>query len=435
MNDPVPQRSAAAAAPRGPSVLALHAAAVFCLGTAHALVYILPFLARERFGATNWQTTVLTASVPVTQFAAIFWNRLYDRLATGRYLCVIALAACLPIALIGTATNIWIVMGLFFLAALGGAAGVSAMAPLSADLLRTCYDAARHGRVFGVICAAQFLATTIAGQLIGMASDRSPDAFRVYFPAVAGVMGCGLLCVRAISHKPFWRARGRAPATPGGPWHAPLRDMARVLKEDRRFAGYEAAFMSYGIGWMICTALIPAIATDRLKLNYTQFAQATIVAYQITNVVLLAPMGWVADRVGPMRLAAGSFAWLTLYPLALIFVPSAGWLGLFAILYAVGMVGVQLTWTLGPVRLAGDSSKAPQYLAIHSTLVGVRGIVAQGLGMILYALTGSFAWPLVLAAAGFGWASRRMRLLVKEGPDEARVPRVLLGRTGDVIDM
>ena len=70
-------------------VMLLHLVGTFCLGTAIATPYILPFLARERFGANNWQTTVLTAAVPVTQFASIFWNRLYARVSTRTYLATI----------------------------------------------------------------------------------------------------------------------------------------------------------------------------------------------------------------------------------------------------------------------------------------------------------------------------------------------------------
>lgn len=403
-------------------VMLLHLVGTFCLGTAIATPFILPFLARERFGANNWQTTVLTAAVPVTQFTSIFWNRLYSLVSTRTYLAIIAATACVPIALLAVAHNIWHVMILFVIAAAGGTAGVSAMAPINADLLHTCYAALRRGRIFGIICAAQFLATMLAGLGMGRWLDHDRDAFRIFFPLLAALMACGLAAYAVISTRPFWITRHRETNPPRGSWFSPLRDMLRILKKDRRFAGYEAAFMSYGVGWMICTALIPAIATDKLHLNYSQFAQATVVIYQLTNVLLLMPVGRAADKLGPMQLAALSFMWLTLYPVTLIFVPaettlgltSATWLGAFAVVYAIGMVGVQLTWTLGPVSLAGDNTKAPQYLAIHSTLVGIRGIVAQGLGMMLYAVTGSFTWPLLIASAGFGWAALRMRRLAKE---------------------
>ncbi|MCK6454900.1 MAG: hypothetical protein L6Q92_00005, partial [Phycisphaerae bacterium] len=68
---------------------------------------------------------------------------------------------------------------------------------------------------------------------------------------------------------------------------------------------------------------------------------------------------------------------------------------------------------LGPVALAADASRASQYMAVHTTLVGVRGILAQGLGMTLYSLTGSFTVPFGLAAVAFLWASLRMIQLAR----------------------
>lgn len=391
----------------------LHLVGVGCMGAVMAIVQLLPFLARLRFGATNWQTTVITAAVPVTQFFAIFWNHVYARVSTRTYLILAGALIAMPLALMGAARNIWQVMGLFVITAFGGIGGVSAMSPLNADLLRTCYPTFRHGRIFGYICALQFAATMIMGQTLGMWLDRDPSAFRIFFPLLALLSVAGLAVYGLMAGTPTWRNRRRWAVEGPTRWWEPLRDMGRVLKSDSRFAGYEAAFMSYGIGWMICTALVPVIATDRLRLNYSEFAQSTIVAYQATNMLLLVPLGRLSDRIGPMQLATMSFLWLGMYPIGLMLVPSAHWLIFCSILYAIGMVGVQLTWTLGPVSLAGDSARAPQYLAIHSTLVGVRGIVAQGLGMALYALTGRISIPLGIAMLGFLWAARRMRTLAQ----------------------
>ena len=47
-------------------------------------------------------------------------------------------------------------------------------------------------------------------------------------------------------------------------------------------------------------------------------------------------------------------------------------------------------------------------MAIHATLVGIRGILAQGAGMLLYRMTGSFALPFAVAALAFAWASWQM---------------------------
>lgn len=394
--------------------LAMHSAGAACFGVMQAVIVILPFLARQRFHATNWQTTILTAAVPVTQFFTIFWHHIYARCRLRTYFILLAVTACVPIALIALATNVWHVMVLFAVAALGGAGNTAAMSPLNADLLRSCYADGSRGRALGVINASQFAGAMLAGLAIGAMSDRDADSFRVYLPCVAAMMFGALLMYRGICLGDAFRTRSRAIVSAASSLWTPLREMSVILRADKRFAGYEAAFMSYGVGWMICTALVPALATDKLHLSYSDYSRAMIVVYQLMHLALLAPMGWVADRAGPVKLAAASFLWLTGYPLLLMVVSSSTWLLVASVMYAIGMVGVQLTWTLGPVSLAGDPAKAPHYLAIHGTMVGIRGVVFQGLGMALYAWTGRFDIPLVIGAAGFCWAAWRMRRLADE---------------------
>ena len=123
------------------------------------------------------------------------------------------------------------------------------------------------------------------------------------------------------------------------------------------------------------------------------------------------PMGWLHDRVGPVRTSGLAFGVLTLYPFLLLAAGSAGGVAVANLAYGLGMAGVQMGWMLGPLLLAGSAEKVPQYVAIHATLVGIRGIVFQGLGMLLYKLTGSFTWPLLLAAIAFAWAAVQMRHL------------------------
>ncbi|MCZ6684024.1 MAG: MFS transporter [Planctomycetota bacterium] len=410
--DPTPPN----AAPVGedPGVLRLHLIGTAATGAGQALWWFLPFLARHRFDANDWQTLALTAAVPVAQFFTIYWNHLYARVSIRAYLALAAGMTVIPIATMAAATNVWMVMGCFAIAAFGGVGGGAALSPLNADMLRACYAAKRRGRAFGWVSAAGMMAVMITGQAIGWWSDADRDAFRVFLPILAGLNLLGLLMFERVSRRPVFRQRSLLQVEATRTWWEPLRDMGRILRRDRRFAGYEIAFMSYGTGFMICTALLPFLGTDELKLNNAGYTFVTVVVFQCTMMLLFVPAGRLADRIGPARLASGSFFWLTFYPLSLIACSSMGMLGVSTFLFALGMAGVHLTWTLGPVSLAPDPSRAPLYLAIHGTLVGIRGIVAQGLGVALLALTGGFVVPFALAAAAFCYGGWRMRRLARD---------------------
>ena len=140
------------------------------------------------------------------------------------------------------------------------------------------------------------------------------------------------------------------------------------------------------------------------------------------------------DRLDQMVIEAGLAT--DVYALRVNFVGALGWElhfpieyanGLFEQIFAagaeygIGMAGVQMGWMLGPVSLAPSPDRVPQYVAIHTTLVGIRGVIFQGLGMLLYKLSGDFHWPFALAAGAFLWAAIQMYRLQGD-------PRTELGR-------
>jgi MFS family permease len=191
----------------------------------------------------------------------------------------------------------------------------------------------------------------------------------------------------------------------------PVLHMGSVLRRDPLFARYEAAFMTYGCGFMMSATLVPLLALNRLGLSYDHFAAATIVAFQAAQLVATMPAGLTIDRVGASRTCQWAFALYAVYPLGLLLATDAAGLALATAVYGVAAAFVNMGWMLGPVRFAPSPDKVPAYIAIHTSLVGLRGIVFQFAGYGLYTLTDSFAPPLIIACVAFVWASVQMRSL------------------------
>ena len=87
------------------------------------------------------------------------------------------------------------------------------------------------------------------------------------------------------------------------------------------------------------------------------------------------------------------------YNFTLIFTTSTHWLLAGSIVFGVASSLVNMGWMLGPVSLAPSRDKVPQYIAIHTTMVGLRGTVGQFAGVAVYKLSGDFVVPLVIAGA------------------------------------
>jgi MFS family permease len=248
--------------------------------------------------------------------------------------------------------------------------------------------------------------------------DHHPDAFRAIYPAIAllQLLGCGVFIFlakksghthrRVVNHAADERSTFRRVAEPIG-------HMKEILKGDPIFARYEGAFMTYGVGWMICAALVPTLATTKLGLDYETIAESTHVAYLLAVTAMILPAGHLMDRIGAVRTTGLSFLFLTLYPIGLILAGGPNMLLAASVVYGLAHSGTSMGWMLGPVSLAPNPDKVPQYVAIHATLVGIRGKIFQFLGVVLYKLTGSFEAPLILAAAAFLWGAFQMFQLNK----------------------
>lgn len=416
------------AAPAGPSavphalrpatVLAAHVLSTVLYATLFAnSVWLMPLLVRLEFGHPDanwrdWQTTLVTATVPTLMMTSIFWGELLGRIRLRLYLSLFWLVAVLPLGLVALAQNYW----QFFACHAVACVGAAAWTPVSGKLLQHFYADAIRGRAYAALNAVTLLAGLASAYAVGAWLERDPQAFRWYLPAAAAIQLGTIATLYGLARR-MGVTDGAASGRGRRKWSdllRPVLHMGRVLRGDRTFRLYEAAFMTYGGAYMFCDAILPVLATDRLGMGYQDFAHATQVVARFATLAAILPMGLLMDRIGPMRTSSLAFVMLGAYPLLLLAAGGPTGVAAASLVWGVAMAGVQMGWMLGPVSLAPSPDRVPQYVAIHATLVGVRGALFQGLGMAAYKLTGSFAVPLVVAALAFGWAAWQMRRLYVE---------------------
>ena len=371
-----------------------------------AVVFILPVIARKQFGASALQVLLITAAPTVFFIFSIFWHAWLKRVGLTRYVLSYWALCAGPLLLAPLVQGYGTLLALHLIASAGGA-GWPAM---HGELLKRLYPDNRRGRMYAMVSAASMLGGAFTSWLVGHLLHDDPGSFRWYMPAASVCMAAGaalmVVVVRAAGADD-----GRTSVAAANVLRSvidPILHMREILGADKVFARYEAAFMTYGVGWMVCYALVPLIATDKLKLSYDAVASSTHVAYLVAMVAATFPAGWLMDRLGATRTSAISFAVYVLYPVGLIVASGAQQLTVASAVYGVCAAGVSVGWMLGPVSLAPTPAKVPHYVAIHATMVGLRGTVFQGIGVGLYALTGSFTAPLLMAALAFAWAAWQM---------------------------
>ncbi len=382
--------------------LPLHVLAVALVNsTWMASQFILPIIARREFKANDFETVLITASPTIFFSFSIFWNDVFKRTSFGKYLWMYWLVACLPMVAVAGATEYWMILVPHLVACIGGAG----YHPAAGDLLNHLYPAATRGRWYSIIAASSMATGAIAAFFIGESMDIDNQAFRIFLPLIVGMQGLGLLVMSWLSHRSGHSERRVLAANDSRSlWTRvvePITHTKEVLREDPVFAKYEASYMVYGVGWMICYALLPMLI-DHLKLPYGEATRSTQFAYLIALCLAYWPAGLLMDKLGAIRSTGLSFLMLSLYPIGMIFA-TGGKVDLIFVSawYGLAHAGASVGWILGPVALAPSKEKVAQYVAIHSTMVGIRGKIFQGLGVFLYWLSGNFGVPLALAAIGF----------------------------------
>lgn len=395
--------------PESRQVLVLHLFATPFLAVQWAAVAMIPVILRRDFGATKLETVIATSAIPVMMTFSIFWNEVYRRFSPRSYLLLAWLVGIVPLGGIALCHSSWTILVCVVVSALG----FGAMSPLEADVLRSCYPPNVRSRVFSVIQVVRWLTSILAALGIGFWLDLDHEAFRIYLPLSVVAVGLGMILLGDVTRHRLFQERFRRTAT-ASLWvslRGASRNMADVLRIDRDFKTYEVGFFLYGLAWMACTALLPLLVVDKLGLDYREVAASTQVVFQVMLLCMFIPAGYLMERVGPVRVAGWTFALLTLYPIGLILARNAGELALATALYGLAMAGVQMAWMIGPVTLGKDASRASDYLAIHATLVGLRGAVGQLPAVGLFYLTGLIWIPLAVSAVLFAAGAVVMRSL------------------------
>jgi MFS family permease len=391
--------------PESRRILRLHLAAQLFLAVEAGVFTMIPVLLRKRFGASEWETMLATAAQAFMALLAIFWNDLYRRFPARRYLLLLWFVATLPLAGVSLCSTAGPVLAFVLIAAMGH----GGLQPLNGDLLRSCYAPGARGRVWSLLKVIEQIMIMTAAFGVGSWLDHNRNAYRWFFPLTVLLIGIGMLLIGRITQHRLYQER-RLLEHQTEPWH-PLhayRGMGRVLKEDVDFRRYETAFCIYGLGWMITYAMLPFLVVDVLHLTFAQAAVATQVAQQATLLAMLIPAAHLMDKLGPVRLCAWCFSFLLVYPVLLMTARSVNALIVASVLYSIGMAGVNLAWTLGPISLARDAAQASQYLSIHATLTSVRAILGQLPAVAIYRYTReplgpsrAILLPLLLAAIAF----------------------------------
>ena len=318
-------------------------------------------------------------------------------------LCVLLLAA----APLGAGGLLVMVAG-----AVGARLFWSGVVTLRAPIWRAAYPARIRARLTGTFFSVHSVVMALTALAVSSLLDWNRSLYPAIFTAAAAIGVSGAVVFRRL----------RIPATAAVSDEATpsLDDAApgawRLLRHDRAFARYLFWLSAAHIGNLMLMGPLIVIMTDRLHLAQRPQVLVTSVIPLILLPFAVPMWGRLFDGGRVLRfqmLNAAAFALAALAFLTGAVADQTMWLWIGAVLLGVAYAGGSVGWHLGHNYFSARGQTL-EYMGVHVTLSGIRGLVAPLLGMTVYQAVerlapGHGAWALVVplllcTIAVFGFA-------------------------------
>ncbi len=333
----------------------------------------------------NYAVATLTSAPAFANITSFVWVRLTHGRHKVRSITALQVAVIMLVGLIAatphSAFGLWMTVA----CAVGARVCISGVATLRATVWRLNYPRQVRAALTGRIVTVLMLVLAVVGTLVGAAMEYNPSSFRVFIPAAAAVALIGVKIwsgVRVRGHRALLTAERTREQRPS---FNPLR-MIRLLIDDKRYGAFMLCQFTLGAGNLMLLAPLVLIVTDHFHLGYFSGILAT---HAIPIITMPFFVNIWAKRLDAWHITTyrAVHSWVFVVMAGLIF--AAAQLNLVWLLYlgvvarGIAFAGGALAWNLGHNDFARDDNAA-QYMAVHVTLTGLRGLIMPFVGVSLY---------------------------------------------------
>lgn len=367
------------------------------------------------FDAPDVVKGILSAGIAFGLFLAPFGQRIAAAsgapVARAGALCF--LGAALGYAIASQADELWL-----FAAAFLAANALLAQFP---SLFVTVYARNYSHRDRGRLVSNTFILAALVGAALSLLAgeylDLHPESFGTVFLVMAGA---AVVCAAAVSRVPSEPLQVREKRRGG--------NFALIL-EDPLFGKMLTAWMFLGLANLSLLPLRVEILANPaygFDLSNSQVIFLTVVLFALARIVGLKVFGLVFERMNflAFRLLLNGllFAAILCY-----FNSDSLWvIGMGSAFFGLGMGGGNLAWNLWVTRIAPDE-RVSEYMSIHMSLTGIRGILSPILAYSLIPYVGLrplswFSLALLAFSAWLFWSLLRQKEVRRkfEGRDAGR---------------
>lgn len=375
--------------------------------------------------ATAW----VGAAPNVANLASFAWAALARGRPKVAFISWLQIATCLLVASIALFPRN--AFGLIAVCVVLGLARVAwtGVITIRAAIWRNNYPTASRASIAGKLATVQSIFLAGAGYIVGVAMDSDPNNYHLLFPllALAGLFGNQIYRkVRLRRARQLQRAETDGRATVVG--FNPLA-MIHLLREDPLYARFMWWMSVFGFGNLMLMAPLTYVVVDELHMSYTGGVLATTIVPLAVMPLAIPLWARLMQRTHIVNFRS-IHGWA--FVLASAFITVASYLSSEPLLYlgagmlGVGFAGGTLAWNLGHQDFA-PAERDSEYMSVHVTLNGIRGVLAPILSWWLYQLLAPKGYgPLVLVLCTIvnvigvlGFMSMRRDMSARKVPADA----------------
>lgn len=376
--------------------------------------------------ALNLVVAMLAASTAFANIVSFLWVKLSQGKDKIRFINGLQLAMIVMIGGIALVPRSGLGLFLLVMLVLGARFCWAGFITIRSTIWRQNYSRDMRARVTGKLATIQVLSVAVLGVGLGTAMDLDDRAFRLFFPvgavlALAGVWAWSKVRVRQGPALVAEERRTGLEPGKGGPSINPL-SVWRLLREDRQYGAYMSCMMLLGLGNLMVTPVLVIALRDLFQMQYLG---GILIANSLPLVMMpLSIPLWarLLDKVHVIEFRA-IHCWFFVASSVIVTIAAVSrvpdLLYVSAMIQGLAFGGGVLAWNLGHLDFA-PASRASEYMGVHVTLTGLRGLVAPFLAVgiwkgLEYLSPGAGAWTFAFCAAlsamgGIGfWRLRNRR--------------------------
>jgi MFS family permease len=318
-----------------------------------------PAILIRQQGAPDWLVSLVIAAPSIGSFSAIFWSRYTEQMPKMKVMLLGGGLARLSIMLTLFAFNPLI----FALILVVCNVLENSKSPAYAAIMQQVYPTHRRGELMARVRVATSIATIIASMLMGQILQAFD--YRWVYP-VAGIFGVGSILVFTRIH--YYGVPSKRPPTS-------LKRMLLIPRTDKNYGAFLSSTFLVGFANWMALSIYPLIAVDELHVTSSFYGIMGAVTSGVA-IVFYFIWGAYSDHHHPIVITFITFAIALITFLVYLIAWNPLLLLIPAVVSGIANSGGDLATINNAIRFPKEREDIPHYMALYTSLIGVRGVIA-----------------------------------------------------------